>query len=450
MSINKKSFTCFEQLALHLEQHIPTLFVASKTSTVIAYDQLETHSSGFCLGDLSGMPKNLSLDAEGILQVLGPVTWKEARAFCRSKNRDIMTAPTEELATVLAGLATSATGERCFGFGTLRDQVSKIKYLDYNGQEQLLQHENDVLGLLEKQAKVECRQILNQYQQTYRPYLAFKNAPFPRLLKETDLLIGTEGQLGVITQAQIKTLEMTDVSFVFILLPKWEEDYSLHLKIFSCVQTKRENIFSCELLDDNSLNVLPGQRPGKRGQDLIFLEMPSQQLPSIMSQILDQIPQLDESNIFEISGNKCHQLRMQVPRATFEANAAAGVVKMGTDVQVRPDKIGQLLDLYREFARLGIGYNLFGHFGDAHLHFNFLPTSEQLPFCQLKFEKFYSQVFDLHGSPFAEHGVGFIKQKFIKKFYNLWQYNMFEILKNSFDPHHQFFPGGFMHLKATL
>jgi len=27
---------------------------------------------------------------------------------------------------------------------------------------------------------------------------------------------------------------------------------------------------------------------------------------------------------------------------------------------------------------------------------------------------------------------------------------MFEILKNSFDPHHQFFPGGFMHLKATL
>ena len=58
---------------------------------------------------------------------------------------------------------------------------------------------------------------LSEYQKSYASYRHFKNAPFPRFEKETDLMIGTEGQLGVITEAIIATKKKVPTSFFFIL-----------------------------------------------------------------------------------------------------------------------------------------------------------------------------------------------------------------------------------------
>ena len=135
---------------------------------------------------------------------------------------------------------------------------------------------------------------------------------------------------------------------------------------------------------------------------------------------------------------------MKVPRLTFERNSQMGVVKKGTDVQMPTDKFKNLLDIYREMGKVGIEYNLFGHFGDAHLHFNFMPTKNDASKCDEILENLYKQVKELQGSPFAEHGIGLIKQKFIKEFYTQDQLEFFQILKQVYDPKNKFFPTGFM------
>ena len=125
-----------------------------------------------------------------------------------------------------------------------------------------------------------------------------------------------------------------------------------------------------------------------------------------------------------------------------------GVVKMGTDVQVKIDDFQELMDIYREFSKEGIRYNLFGHFGDAHLHFNFMPAPKDMDHCRERFEYLYDQVLRLKGSPFAEHGIGLIKQKYIKNFIGATQTDVYEGLKRKFDPYGQFFPQGFMSLSS--
>ena len=52
----------------------------------------------------------------------------------------------------------------------------------------------------------------------------------------------------------------------------------------------------------------------------------------------------------------------------------------------------------------------------------------------------------MKGSPFAEHGIGLFKKKFMNDFYGDNQREMFGILKKKLDPKNQFFPSGFMNI----
>lgn len=445
MKLNKITINSKESLAQHILSKRPTFYYSSATSTVIPYDKIESYLSSIdgkelVWANLSTMPEHMSLSDKGELTISGPVTWKSAKQFCRSKGRDIMTSPTEELASILSGIATSATGERCFGFGTLRDQVTSIEYCNYQGE----------LKWLSAADGVQNFDSLDEYQKSYEKFESFKNAPFPRIEKATDFLIGTEGQLGVITQAKIKTTSLNDRTFIFLKLPRWEQDMAPHLEVFEKVQSFRDRIYSCELLDSNSMNYLPESEKVSSEGDLIFLEVLSESFECIYEELISELSLTSDEDIFEISANKCHELRMNVPRYTFERNSRMGVVKKGTDVQVLAKDFQVLLYIYKNMSNKGIEYNLFGHFGDAHLHFNFMPTVDQVDICQEYLEVLYKQVVELDGSPFAEHGIGLIKQKFIPHFWDKAQYKLFKELKNKYDPENIFFPLGFLSMKEDI
>ncbi|MGZ3787067.1 MAG: FAD-binding oxidoreductase [Bacteriovorax sp.] len=430
-----KSFYSLEQIRAHIKLGIPTLYHSSQTSTVIPFEKIQGELSvDSVLGNLSTLKGSLELDLSKNVKVSGFVTWKDAKEFCRSHGREIMTSPTEELAGVLAGIATSCTGERSFGFKNLRSQIVEVEYLDCEGH----------LKKLEASKKLNLPIDLSMYQKDFEPYKNFKNAPFPRMEVETDLMTGTEGQLGVITSAVLKTIPYEEEAYLFILLPKWEEDFESHLEIFNAVQSFRNEIRAVEFLDSNSLSYLsPEKNPGKN-QDIVFLEVKKSDFEMIYENLLAKLTKISEEDIFEMNSFKCRELRVSVPRAIFETNSRMGVTKKGTDVQVTPEKFRELLTFYRAYTKLGVAYNLFGHFGDAHLHFNFMPTPDKNDFCNHELLRLYDEVLKWHGSPFAEHGIGLLKKKFIAPFYDEKEKAVFRELKKLFDPKGQFFPEGFM------
>lgn len=430
-----KSFYSKEDVMAHIKLGLPTLYHSSQTSTVIPFERIRGELlPDTILGNLSTLKGSLALTDDFNLLVSGFVTWKEAKEFCRSHGREIMTSPTEELAGVLAGIATSATGERSFGFKNLRSQIVELTFLNYKAEE----------VKLSSSKKLELPIDLTAYQKDFAPYQNFKNAPYPRLEVETDLMTGTEGQLGIITSATLKTIPYEEETYLFLLLPRWEEDYGPHLEIFRAVSAFRSEIRACEFIDSNALSYLPAEKNPGKNQDIVFLEVKKSDFDYVYENLLAKLKLIKEENIFEMAASKCRDLRVSVPRAIFEVNSRMGVTKKGTDVQVSAERFRDLLEFYRSYVGLGVKYNLFGHFGDAHLHFNFMPTPDKNDFCNQQLELLYEQVLIWHGSPFAEHGIGLLKKKFIAPFYSDHQKNIFRELKKRFDPQGQFFPEGFM------
>lgn len=434
-----KTFTSEQQLVDHIKSGAKSFYFSSRTSTVVPYDKINNYFSDidelyFC--DLSKLPSSYELLDNGNLKIRGPLTWQDARIFLKSKGRNIKTSPTEDLALITAGAATSCTGERCFGYGNLRSQIVAIKYWNNIGEEVTLKRENKladnfVPGLAE-------------YQKEFNHYKNFKNAPFPRFEVETDLMIGTEGQLGVISEIEIETALLIPVTYFFILLPKWELDHKPHLELFQAVQSYRDSILSCELVDANAMSYLKDEEKLGVNQDVIFLELKSSAFEKIYEEIFANLKLITDEQMFEISEENFHHVRASIPRAVFEANSKAGVVKMGTDVQVTADKFEDLLEFYKLGQNVGVKYNLFGHFGDAHLHFNFMPMPKDIVICTDYLEKLYEKVVEWKGSPFAEHGIGILKQKYIKPFIPSSVSKVFREIKYKMDPQGQFFPKGFM------
>ena len=430
-----KSFYSLPEVVAHLKTGEPTLYHSSQTSTVIPFEKLDgVLKSDTVMGNLSTIKGSMEMLSSGNLKVTGFVTWKEAKEFCLSHGREIMTSPTEELAGVLAGIATSCTGERSFGFKNLRSQIVELTYLNHEGKDVLLHADK----------KLECGIDLTSYQKDFSHYVSYKNAPYPRLEFETDLMTGTEGQLGVIESAVLKTIEHFPETYIFMLLPRWEENFEPHLEVFKAVQNFRDQVRACEFLDSNSLSYLPAEKNPGKNQDVLFLEIKKDEFENIYENLLSHLTLIGEDQIFEMNSSKCRDLRVSVPRAIFETNSRMGVTKKGTDVQVSAEHFRDLLMFYRKMGQVGVAYNLFGHFGDAHLHFNFMPTPDKNDFCNHELEALYAQVLKWKGSPFAEHGIGLLKRKFIAPFYSETQTEVFRALKKQLDPKGQFFPEGFM------
>lgn len=440
MAFVTKTFYSFEDLVSHLKAHQPSFYFSSQTSTVIPYDKLDTllpwpKEKEYFLCDLSKLPAKLELTDNGNMVLRGGVSWEEAKKFLRAKGRNLKTSPTEQLALITAGVATSCTGERCFGFGTMRSQVVRLKYLNYNGEEIEVKRDEEF--------KTNSANI-TAYQKDFKHYSTFKNAPYPRFEKAIDLMIGTEGQMGIVTEVELETVENYDLTYVFMLLPRWEENMEPHMEIFERVQTHRDAIMSCELLDANCMNYLKPDEKLGNNQDVIFLEVKTDKFEDIYTEVLCNLTHVTPDEVFEIAENKFHTVRAGVPRAIFEENSKMGVVKIGTDVQVTADKFPELIKFYREAANIGVRYCLFGHFGDAHLHFNYMPSKDQSAKCLEEIQKLYDNVYAWKGSPFAEHGIGLLKQKYIKRFHGPSQLGLFADLKKENDPYNQFFPQGFM------
>lgn len=453
MPIIRKSVASSSSLAQIIGQKTPMLLLGSGTSTTIPWDRVERYwdqnqslTTPLSILDLSPMPQKMTLKSsshEPELEVEGSITWQMARSYLREQGLDLLMAPTEESASVLASLATSATGERSFAFGPLTHLVKKISFMNAWGEiENLNQDPLSSFGPFKQDKK--GSELLAAYQQDER-YKDFKNAPFMRLTKQNDLMIGSEGQLGAILKASLKVGPRQKSQHLLLLLPCWLDDLSWHLKIHQWVQKERKDVLACELMDERSLSFAPRELKPTSSGDLIYLELVEEKLEEVVERLIEETG-FEASRILAIPESKVFALRGSIPRAINEWPKRHQSTKKGTDAQVEASKFALLLEYYKEVAKdldkKQIAFALFGHFGDSHLHFNFLPKALEQDYCQERLLEFYQKVQEWQGSPFAEHGVGVLKQDFIQPFLRPYHKQMYYYLKEQFDPHNLFFPFG--------
>jgi len=355
--------------------------------------------------------------------------------------------PTESLAFVGGAVSTAASGVRGFGYGSIRDYVLGITVILSSGE---------IIDI--KRGDIYASNRLFDFEYANRRY-NFKLPSYQILKIKTqagyyvynnmdliDLFIGSEGTLGMITSCLLKLQKIPFNIFDGLVFFKNEN------KAFNFVKDVRRmkkegslKVVSLEFFDKNSLNMLkefysfiPESDSAVYFEQEVRDDKDYDLLLEEWGVLIDKNGGLKESVIADTfqERKKIFEFRHKLPQAINEYLRQTKQVKVASDIAVPEVYFKEMYDYYKEKARAyKINYVNFGHIGECHLHFNFLPQNDkEAESAKECLRKFCRKSVSLGGTVSAEHGIGKIKKSYLKIMYSDKEIQEMADLKKYFDP----------------
>ncbi len=454
--------------------------------------------------DMSGGPLGESIIVEfnkyfNHIKEVGPgcavvepgVYYRDFEAETLKKGFYLPSFPASRGTCTLGGmLANNAGGEQSLLYGKTKDYVEYLKAVLSDGNE----HSFKKISKSELDKKMAPADFEGE---VYKKVFKLLNENFdeiqkakPRVSKNsagynifevwdgqnfdlTKLFVGSQGTLGVITEAKLKLVPAVKYSKLLVIFLK---DLKLLPQIVDNVLPDRP--LSFETYDDHTFGLAIKFLPEimkKMGGSIFSLGLKF--LPELWMGFTGGIPKLvltpefagddlkDIDNRIEAVYKKLKPLglKMRITKSPKEAdkyrimrresfNLLRQKIKdketapFIDDLIVRPEKLAEFLPkLYEILGRYpDLIYTIAGHAGDGNFHIIPLmnlndPAERQI------IPKLADEVFDLvlkhGGSITAEHNDGLIRSPYLKKMYGEKIYNIFQEIKDIFDPQNIFNPG---------
>jgi FAD/FMN-containing dehydrogenase len=335
--------------------------------------------------------------------------------------------PTENGASIGGTIATNASGSRSFRYGATRRWIRALHVVLMSGE----------VLILHRGAK---------------PPFEFPITPEPRSTKNTagyflrpeidylDLFVGSEGTLGVVTEAELSLLPAPQSLFTGVVFLASEE------RALDAVDAWRPvaGLRMLEFLDAASLGLLRVKFPDipKSARVALLIEQENSLTEDAETAWLERLETagaMTEASWFAASANdrdRFRRFRHALPEAVNDRVRAAGL-KMGSDFAVPIAHNREMLRMYRaaldrEFPGQ---YVIFGHIGDAHLHVNILPR-DQAEWQRGKslMTEFARQSVAFGGTVSAEHGLGKRKRELLPIQYSEGDIEKMKSVKRRLDP----------------
>ena len=430
------------------------------------------------------------------VRVQAGVTLAELDAALERVNRYYPPAPTFAGAFVGGTLATNAAGAATFKYGTTRDWVRALTVVLPSGD--VLDIERGATRAARDghfQIELESGTLRIPVPRYRMPNVPKRSAGYfaePEM-DLIDLFIGSEGTLGVITEA---TLGLVDVRPAFCLAFVPFGDRAAALALVRRLRDAAHGTWasrdphgidvaaiehidrrSIELLREDGIDRLHGVVFPERTAIalLVTLELPSEttsaqafdeigaargsgapDTPLVrLCRVLDEAGVLDDVDI-AVPGDRMRADQLLAVREAVPAavNRRVGLAKQAIDSRIEKtaadmivpfDAFDELLARYdEEFARRGLDAAVWGHISDGNVHPNVIPRSyddvEQGKAAILALGR---EVIRLGGSPLAEHGVGrnSVKQQLLIELYGRDGVDDMRRVKQAFDPGWRLAPG---------
>ena len=210
-----------------------------------------------------------------------------------------------------------------------------------------------------------------------------------------DLMVGSEGTLGVVTQAELQLLPAPGEILGGVVFFSSEESALDAVDRWRATPGLR----LLEYLDQASLEIM---------------EVPH--AAALMIEIegdadLDMKDAIESDSWFATSAadrERFRRFRHHLGEKVNDRIRRLGYTKVGTDYAVPIDKGREMLAIYRKIlARdLGLPYVCYGHIGDAHVHLNTFPSNkEDYDRAKRVMNDLAYPVVELGGTVGAEHGL---------------------------------------------
>jgi FAD/FMN-containing dehydrogenase len=335
--------------------------------------------------------------------------------------------PTENSAFLGGTIATNASGSRSYRFGSTRRWVERLRVVLADGR---------LLDLGRGDAV------------DFDPGAV----PLPAVTKNTagyplrpgmdwiDLFVGSEGTLGVVTEARARLLPAPPAVLAGVVF--FADD---NAALDAVDQWRSTAARMLEYLDQPSLELLRARFPeipaAARAAILFDQALASEDDPEV-DHWLDRIQAagaFEEESWFALSAadrERFRQFRHSLPELVNDTVRRSGALKMNTDYAVPVARNREMLAYYRRrLEREFPGrYVIFGHIGDAHLHVNIFSDPANPATASDLLREFAREAVALGGTVSAEHGLGKRKRHLLELQYSAGDIEAMRAVKRRLDP----------------
>ena len=276
-----------------------------------------------------------------------------------------------------------------------------------------------------------------------------------------NLLIGSEGTLGIITAACLKLFPKPKETITGLLEISSPE---IAIKTLSDLQAKLDSsITAFELIHKQSYNFLSEVCPdvkipfNKHPEWSIMIELSAGVGSNLESRLFEGIEELLIKGLIndaliaqsEKQAKEFWNLRENIP----EANRRIGSISnhdISLPISLIPKFIDEMPDAMVHLGDLRI--NCFGHLGDGNLHYNVFPPhgKNKNDYQHLREEIktiIHDKINEFGGSVSAEHGIGRLKIDDLEKYGDPIKLMAMRSIKNAIDPKGIMNPGAVLREK---
>lgn len=319
--------------------------------------------------------------------------------------------PTENTSSIGGNIGANASGSRSFKFGATRRHVRALRVVHLDGR-------------------------IVEYRRGTPVDFDVPTIPLPNVKKFScgyqlkpgmdyvDLFIGSEGTLGVVTEAELGLLPAPgEITGGIVFFP--DEQSAL-----DAVDRWRptEGLRLLEFLDSRSIKLMD-QPYGAA----VIVEWEG-------DVELDMTGALEADSWFGSSARDRERFRLfrhRLPEKIHDHLRKLGLVVIATDYAVPLEKNREMLDIYRDVLSENFEdrFVMFGHIGDAHVHTELLPKDqEEWDRSPAVIKDLARKVVELGGTVGAEHGLGKRKAHLLNLQYGPEHIAAMKQVKARFDP----------------
>ncbi|HEY2328401.1 MAG TPA: FAD-linked oxidase C-terminal domain-containing protein [Verrucomicrobiae bacterium] len=365
------------------------------------------------------MGKILEINAKDFVAVVQPaVNTAEFQAAVEKRALFYPPDPASRANNSLGGnIATNAGGPRCLKYGVTRDYVLGLEVVLANG---------DIVKLGGRTHKNKTGFDLHR------------------------LFVGSEGLLGVITEATLKLLP----------LPPFRANLAVGFNSMSAAVRALQSIFvagflpcAAELADEFTLAAAAKRTGSKRllgCKAYLIVELDGQEnavrgeIAVVEKIIRKQKPLFVERGFGAMECEAVWQIRREFSHALRDT----GLTKLNEDIVVPRGKLEALFKFAAQLQQKhGLQLACFGHAGDGNIHTNVMVDCAQ-PGAKLRSEKCLDELFRWviasGGAITGEHGIGLAKKRWWPQAVSEESRELHRVVKKALDPRGILNPGKFV------
>ena len=365
------------------------------------------------------MKKILEINPADFVAVVQPaVNTAEFQAAVEKLGRFYPPDPASRANNSLGGnIATNAGGPRCLKYGVTRDYVLGLEVVLTNG---------DIVKLGGRTHKNKTGFDLHR------------------------LFVGSEGLLGVITEATLKLLP----------LPPFRANLAVGFNSMNVAVRALQSIFAAgflpcaaELADEFTLAAAAKRTGSKRllgCKAHLIVELDGQEnsvrgeITAVEKIVRKQKPLFIERGFGDTECERVWQLRREFSYALRDT----GLTKLNEDIVVPRGKLEELFKFAATLQKKhGLQLACFGHAGDGNIHTNVMVDYTQ-PGAKARSEKCLDELFRWviasGGAITGEHGIGLAKKRWWPQAVSKESQKLHRTIKTALDPHSVLNPGKFV------